>query len=59
MAVMISRSIKKLGIKIAEPDVDAFADDDKVSEYEKDGVNFMKSIGLIDGYNNELDLLTT
>ena len=61
MAVMISRTIEKLGIKIEETEVEIFADDNNVSEYAKESVTFMKSIGLIEGYNNEfrpLDNLT-
>jgi len=61
MAVMISRAIEKLGIQIAGGEVEVFADDSKVSDYAKDAVIFMKSIGLIEGYNNEfrpLDNLT-
>ena len=61
MAVMISRTIKNLGIEIEEKESDAFMDNEKVSEYAKDAVTFMKSIGLIEGYNNEyrpLDNLT-
>ena len=53
MAVMISRTIEKLGIEIESKDVDEFADYSKVSDYARDGVIFMKSIGLIEGYNNE------
>ena len=53
MAVMISRTINNLGIEIDQKDVDAFADIDKISDYAKDAVTFMKSIGLIEGYNNE------
>ena len=53
MAVMISRTIKKLGIETEKTDVNAFADDGKVSDYAKESVLFMKSIGLIEGNNNE------
>ncbi len=53
MAVMISRTIEKLGIEIESEDVDEFADNGNVSDYAKDAVTFMKSIGLIEGYNNE------
>ena len=53
MAVMISRTINKLGIEIDQKDVDAFADIEKVSNYAKDAVTFMKSVGLIEGYDNE------
>lgn len=61
MAVMISRATEKLGIQLSADTVEAFADSDKVSAYAKDAVSFMKSIGLIQGYNNEfrpLDNLT-
>ncbi len=61
MAVMITRTIEKLGIETETEKAEAFADNDKVSDYAKDAVMFMKSIGLIEGYNNEfrpLDELT-
>jgi len=61
MAVMISRVIDKLEIKTDKTDADEFADNGKVSEYAKASVMLMKSIGLIEGYNNEyrpLDNLT-
>ena len=61
MAVMITRTIEKLGIEIEKENVSEFADDEKVSDYAKVAVTFMKSIGLIEGYNNEyrpLDNLT-
>ncbi len=61
MAVMISRVIEKLGTETEKTDAEVFADSDKVSDYAKDAVIFMKSIGLIEGYNNEyrpLDNLT-
>ncbi len=61
MAVMITRTIEKLGITIEETEVDAFADNNKVSDYATEAVEYMKSIGLIEGYNNEyrpLDNLT-
>ena len=50
---MITRTIEKLGITIEENEVDSFADNNKVSDYAKDAVEYMKSIGLIEGYNNE------
>ena len=53
MAVMISRATEKLGIKLESQPTAAFADADKVASYAKDAVNLMKSIGLIQGYNNE------
>ena len=53
MAVMISRTIEKLGLSIDAVETDAFADDEKVSDYAKEAVTYMKSIGLIEGYNNE------
>ena len=61
MAVMISRTIEKLGIEVNAENVDAFADNNMVSDYARDAVMFMKSIGLIEGNNNEyrpLDNLT-
>ena len=61
MAVMISRTIEKLGIKIDAAEVDEFADNAMESDYAKDAVSYMKSIGLIEGNNNEfrpLDKLT-
>ncbi len=61
MAVMISRTIHKLGIEIVRKDVEEFVDDESVSDYAKESVMFMKSIGLVEGYNNEykpLDNLT-
>ena len=61
MAVMITRTIEKLGITIEVKEVDAFADKNKVSDYATKAVEYMKSIGLIEGYNNEyrpLDNLT-
>ena len=61
MAVMISRTINKLDLKPDENEVSSFADGDKVSDYAKESVLFMKSIGLIEGNNNEfrpLDNLT-
>ena len=61
MAVMISRMIDKLDVEIDTSDVEKFADDENVSDYAKDSVTFMKSIGLIEGYNNEfrpMDKLT-
>ncbi|MDO4743746.1 MAG: S-layer homology domain-containing protein, partial [bacterium] len=61
MAVMISRIIENLGIQISGAEAEDFADVDKVSDYAKQSVAFMKSIGLIEGYNNEfrpLDNLT-
>ena len=53
MAVMISRTIEKLALKTEDTDVNAFDDDSKVSDYAKESVLFMKSIGLIEGNNNE------
>lgn len=61
MAVMISRTIEKLEISVYDADAEDFADEEKISDYAKDAVVFMKSIGLIEGYNNEfrpLDNLT-
>lgn len=53
MAVMISRIINKLGLEIDKKDVLAFADDSAVADYAKESVLFMKSIGLIEGYDKE------
>ena len=53
MAVMISRVIDKLEIEAEKADADAFADNGKVSDYAQESVMLMKSIGLIEGYNNE------
>ncbi|MBQ7953569.1 MAG: S-layer homology domain-containing protein [Clostridia bacterium] len=53
MAVMIARTIEKLGIEIETDNVSEFTDIGIVSDYAKDSVTFMKSIGLIEGYNNE------
>ena len=53
MAVMITRTIEKMGISIESTDVDAFADGHTVSDYATEAVEYMKSIGLIEGYNNE------
>lgn len=61
MAVMISRTIEKLGLKSDAGQSALFADDGKVSGYAKDSVTYMRDIGLIEGYNNEfrpLDSLT-
>ena len=61
MAVMIARIIDKLNVKTTEIETDKFADENSISDYAKDSVGFMKSIGLIEGYNNEfrpLDNLT-
>jgi len=53
MAVMLSRVIEKLEIDVSGTQFDKFADNENISEYAKDAVQFMKSIGLIEGYNNE------
>ena len=61
MAVMIARTIEKLGIETNAIESDKFVDENKVADYAKESVEFMKSIGLIEGYNNEfrpLDNLT-
>lgn len=61
MAVMISRTIQTLDIDVVKQEVEPFTDSVKVSEYANDSVVYMKSIGLIEGYNNEyrpLDNLT-
>ena len=53
MAVMISRTIEKFYIDVSFAVVDAFDDSDVISDYAKKSVNAMKSIGLIEGYNNK------
>ena len=61
MAVMIGRIIEELDITVEVTETEAFADEDKASEYAKEALMLMKSIGLIEGYNNEyrpLDTLT-
>lgn len=61
MAVMIARITDKLDVEVEVTETPAFADDSEVSDYAKASVNFMKAIGLIEGYNNEfrpLDNLT-
>ena len=61
MAVMIARTIEKLNIETNVIETDEFADEKYVSDYAKTSVEFMKSIGFIEGYNNEfrpLDNLT-
>ena len=61
MAVIIARTIEKLGVTIKGTDVDAFSDGHTISDYATEAVEYMKSIGLIEGYNNEyrpLDNLT-
>ena len=53
MTVMITRAVKELEIEIDENEEEAFADEEKISDYAKEAVMFMKSIGLIEGYKNE------
>ena len=53
MAVMITRIIKNLDLDVKEVETEAFADDDNVSDYAKEAVKLMKSMGLIEGYNNQ------
>ena len=53
MAVMIGRIIEKMDLEVEKSKADQFADDEKVSEYAKESVMLMKSIGLIEGYNNQ------
>ena len=53
MAVMITRTISELGIKTEKTETDEFTDKNKVSDYATEAVGYMKSIGLIQGYNNE------
>ena len=58
---MITRTLEKLGVEMDVEKAKDFADANKVSGYAKDAVSLMKSIGLIEGYNNEyrpLDNLT-
>ena len=50
---MITRVIEKANINVNSKDVDAFDDNSKVSDYAQDAVKYMKSIGLIEGYNNQ------
>jgi len=61
MAVMIERTVGKLGISAEKIHTSDFADMDEISDYAKDSVRFMKSVGLITGYENHyrpLDNLT-
>lgn len=61
MAVMICRTLENLNIKTEGISTDMFKDYDLISDYAKESVDLMKSIGLIEGYNNEfrpLDNLT-
>ncbi len=61
MAVMIARVLEIKGIKVEDSNVVGFSDAKDVSDYAKNSVKFMKSIGLIEGYNNQyrpLDNLT-
>ena len=53
MAVMIARTMEKFKIQPEKKNVVSFDDDDKISDYAKESVKLMKSIGLIEGYNNE------
>ena len=53
MAVMLSRVIDALKLDLTSNDVDGFADDSDISDYAKASVELMKSIGLIEGYNNQ------
>ena len=61
MAVMIARVLEIKGINVEDSNVVGFSDAKDVSDYAKNSVNFMKSIGLVEGYNNQyrpLDNLT-
>ena len=53
MAVMINRVIEKFNINVKETATENFEDFHKVSDYATDSVTKMKSIGLIQGYDNE------
>jgi len=53
MAVMIARLIDILNISVGGNKGGNFADANEISAYAKDSVKLMKSIGLIEGYNNE------
>ena len=53
MAVMISRIIDKLDVEVEKTETKPFADESEVSDYAKESVTLMKSIGLIEGYNNQ------
>ncbi len=58
---MIERTVGKLGISAEKIHTSDFADMDEFSDYAKEAVMFMKSVGLITGYNNlyrPLDNLT-
>ena len=61
MAVMITRMFEAKNLEISDANADDFSDADIVSDYAKKSVNFMKAIGLIEGYDNlyrPLDNLT-
>ena len=53
MAVMISRTLVNLDAEAEGKEVSDFADNQQISDYAKEAVSLMKSIGLIEGYNNE------
>ncbi len=52
MAVLIERVLSYKNIEVAKEEVEPFADTTSVADYAKDAVANMKSIGLIQGYNN-------
>ncbi|MBR5517910.1 MAG: S-layer homology domain-containing protein [Clostridia bacterium] len=61
MAVMITRMFEAKNLEISDAAAEDFSDADIVSDYAKKSVNFMKAIGLIEGYDNlyrPLDNLT-
>jgi len=61
VAVMLSRAIQKLNMSVVESDVPSFEDGYKASDYAKDSIEYVKSIGLMKGFDNEfrpLDKLT-
>ena len=53
MAVMITRTLECINVKPAGVSVSAFDDNAEISDYAIKAVNYMKSIKLIEGYNNE------
>ena len=53
MSVMIIRTLESLAVDFATKNASAFADDNAISDYAAKSVYAMRSIGLIDGYNNE------
>ena len=53
MAVMITRVIEKASIQVESKEVASFEDNNMVADYAVNAVEYMKSIGLIEGYNNQ------